>query len=223
MRKHIALLPVLALLAACGHDQGPVAARSGFIPNNHLERNPIKVGYQVETMDILIDVNGVIAQGAAYQLQSFLNRFEQSGAKVITAQVPAGPHFDTVTDYLSALLAERQYNGGPIDVVSYHSPHAGQVQLSFQHPKVTAYTKGCDALTQSLEQNSQNQPNDYFGCATRNNLAAMISNPNDLVTPRNMGTVSTKRRMELLKQYETPEKAEPVQLSENRKTFTTGN
>jgi pilus assembly protein CpaD len=40
-----------------------------------------------------------------------------------------------------------------------------------------------------------------FGCATQNNLAAQIANPEDLVAPRGMTPIDATRRNAAIKEY----------------------
>ena len=60
---------------------------------------------------------------------------------------------------------------------------------------VTAMTDQCGQWPEDLMMNSMANKNWHnFGCASQNNLAAQIANPNDLFTPRGETPIDAERR-----------------------------
>jgi len=52
----------------------------------------------------------------------------------------------------------------------------------------------CGQWTDDLKDTHDNQNYNNFGCATQNNLAEMIVNPEDLVHPRGQSEIDAERR-----------------------------
>jgi len=59
----------------------------------------------------------------------------------------------------------------------------------------------CGEFDQSYTHRFNGNPTPNWGCATQNNLAAMISEPADLVTPRDMTPANAAQRSEMLERY----------------------
>src|SRR5690606_853118 len=75
------------------------------------------------------------------------------------------------------------------------------IELSFV--AVTAITGDCGQWPTDLfgPSISDNTNWENFGCASQQNLAAQIANPNDLVGPRGMTPIDAQRRAEVIRVY----------------------
>ena len=75
------------------------------------------------------------------------------------------------------------------------------IKLSFV--AVTAITGDCGQWPTDLfgPSISDNTNWENFGCASQQNLAAQIANPNDLVGPRGMTPIDAQRRAEVIRVY----------------------
>ena len=56
--------------------------------------------------------------------------------------------------------------------------------MQLTYIRSVAVTKECGDWSTDMADTSSNEPYPNFGCATQNNIAAMVVNPNDFVVPR---------------------------------------
>ena len=66
-----------------------------------------------------------------------------------------------------------------------------------------AKTAACGPWPDQIARNVENRNYYTFGCATQNNLAAMVDNPLDLLYPRGMTPPDATRRAVVLNKYGT--------------------
>ncbi len=80
-----------------------------------------------------------------------------------------------------------------------------------------AETRPCGDWSENLGTTRQNSPFPNLGCATQNNIAAMVSNPRDLIEPQPMDPGDTQRRLTVLERYRAgePTPAERTETQEN--------
>jgi len=82
----------------------------------------------------------------------------------------------------------------------------------------TAHTKACGDWSEDESFTLENHTSANFGCATQQNIAAMVADPRDLLGPGAMGPVSTNRRAAVMDHYEkgeaTPATKGPDQSAE---------
>ena len=55
----------------------------------------------------------------------------------------------------------------------------------------------------NISHTESNMPMENFGCATRHNLAVMVADPRDLISPRRLGASDTTERTQMMQKYET--------------------
>jgi pilus assembly protein CpaD len=65
-------------------------------------------------------------------------------------------------------------------------PGASKAPVQLTYIRSVAITKECGDWSTDLATTSNNELHQNYGCATQNNIAAMVVNPNDLVVPRQM-------------------------------------
>jgi pilus assembly protein CpaD len=66
---------------------------------------------------------------------------------------------------------------------------------------VVARTGQCGQWPEQLTETSENRNYYNFGCATQQNLAAIVENPLDLVYPRETSPADAERRGHVLENY----------------------
>ncbi len=54
----------------------------------------------------------------------------------------------------------------------------------------------------NISHTGSNLPMENFGCATQHNLAVMVADPRDLVTPRRLGASDATERTQMMQKYE---------------------
>jgi len=63
----------------------------------------------------------------------------------------------------------------------------------------------CGDWSKDLSESASNLPGPDFGCATQQNIAAMVADPRDLLGPRDQGPADATRRTTVIGKYEKGE------------------
>jgi pilus assembly protein CpaD len=156
---------------------------------------PITVGPHMETLSV---TPGADANANA-RISAFAGNFMASGNGSITVSAPTPEAGRQVADRLAA-------NGVPRDRIMMGAPAQGHaVQLSFVG--YGADSPPCGNWDENVSFTFYNTPTPNFGCSTQHNLAAMIADPRDLVTPQPMTPPDTERRMTVIDKWR---KGEPT-------------
>ena len=112
----------------------------------------------------------------------------------------------------------------PATAVTYHSFDAygsDDAPLGLKFERYFATASKCGRQMGNLSQNYRNENYRNFGCAYQNNIAKMISNPKDLLSPATMSSASAERHQIIWAKYiqgtstgATRSEAEKVSISE---------
>ena len=94
----------------------------------------------------------------------------------------------------------RQITGG-----AYDARQQGNAAVIFTFTRYRAVAPDCQQGWEDLRPSFDNHHNERFGCALAVNLAAMISDPRDLIAPRNMDPSDAGRRQTILDHYRAGE------------------
>jgi len=147
---------------------------------------PITVGPHMETLTVSA---GTAASG---ELAAFASGFNASGNGSVTVSAPSPEMATAYADRLVALSVPRGR-------VVIGPSQGGAVQLSYVGYGMSS--PPCGNWPANIAYTSENLPTANFGCATQHNLAAMIADPRDLVTPQPMTPPDTERRMTVIDKW----------------------
>ncbi len=173
--KKLLLAAVAASTAGCasqfnGQEQALTVA----------EQHPISVDSQTVTMT-LAQTGGEVSSLDESRLRAFADSYMRNGHGALTVTAPADSPAAGVRDALNRFgvpfssIVEADYRGGGA---------AGDIILSYTHYVATPSACGLWEGLRERDYRNMNSPN--FGCATQNNLAAMIGDPHDLIEPAAM-------------------------------------
>ncbi len=200
-----AALPVLALAGCAKHDESNFVV--GSVYDGHTKRHPIIIDEKERTLDIPVarDASGLTpASGGA--VDGVARGFRRSAAGAVTILLPdKSPNEAAARKVGSAVAARLRENGVPSDRIRFFSYDASNhgnsapVRLSYQ--AVAAKVENCGKWPKDLTEVSENKQYHNFGCASQNNLAAVIANPSDLIAPRGMSDVDAARRGVVIDEY----------------------
>jgi len=180
------LLSIAALaIASCasGPFNGPEHAMTVA------ETHPISVDSQVVTLTIDVDptVTDLTATDKA-RLHAFADAYMRDGHGPLTLTAPSGTAEDFEGHEAAAdIRAELNDAGVPWSALAGATYRTGgkadgdQLILSYTHYVATA--SKCGIWTGSRGRDYRNLRTPNFGCATQNNIAAMLADPHDLVGP----------------------------------------
>lgn len=131
---------------------------------------------------------------------SFYGKFRRSAARQLRVILPAGSHNEAAARRVGQDLIEHMKTLGlkkhEVHVARYHASNHGDsatIRLSFDSLTADIESK-CGKWDGDLGETAENQNYTNYGCATQNNLAKMIANPEDLVTPRGETEIDAGRR-----------------------------
>ena len=108
---------------------------------------------------------------------------------------------DRSSDRADSPGCERAARIDPISIISgaaERNRSANSARLRTNH----GHASPCGPWPDNVARNFNNQHYANFGCATQNNLAAMIANPLDLLYPRVMPPPNAARRGDVLQNYQ---------------------
>ncbi len=224
MRKSGSLAAVLlasAVLAGC---QSISTTDVALTDQDYRKRHPILIAEQPEVMDIPVAMKATeLTPDINRAIYRFVNAYRASGTGFMNIQVPAGS-----ANEVAALTAARavkkvvQRSGvapGHIRVTPYQVDNkawVAPVRLSFL--KVKAVAPECGIWPEDLGKPDTDKQYFNFGCAQQQNLAAMVQNPSDLITPREMTPADGEQRSRVIDIYRKggdPSAAIPTQPNLN--------
>lgn len=179
-------------LAGCQTDTNFEAPTASFAPTNASERFPIAVTETSVSMEIPVRKRmSRLPANVRADVQNFLSQYSSSGAGHLVIITPRRARYATsmavAMSEVQRMIKSSGVNPGGVIYANYPQGAAGTtapITLSFEGS--VAIGPDCGNWSENLAANYQNTPFPNFGCAQQHNIAAMVDNPNDLVTPRTM-------------------------------------
>lgn len=165
-----------------------------FAHSNH----PIKVGRGTLAMSISVGRKDTkLTPHKRDELQMFLHYYRDQGAGYLRVEMPrnerARAGLENIVHEMQGEFEKMSIGTESVRVTKYNSRDAFPViRLSFE--RHVAHGPDCDGWNQNLADDANNDNSDYWGCATQNNLAAMVANPRDLKGPRGWSPRDARRR-----------------------------
>lgn len=192
----------LLLLAGCGGFNGPDQAQ--YAPETV---HPIKVSQDTATLKLDASMNlGYLNDRQRAQIAAFAQAYNDRGHGPMIVSVPdrnlnKGAASDFLSEVSSALadqgVGEERVIYKPYQVAADQT--SAPVVMTFSRYVATASPCGDWSMDYAYNPKNLNPPN--FGCATQNNLAAIVADPADLVHPRTMDPADADRRGVVLDKY----------------------
>jgi pilus assembly protein CpaD len=209
---------LIAALAGCAKPIQPYEA-TGAIPDDYRINHPIAVEDQVETLDVPVGLySGHLSDAVKGNVNGFAQKFLASGSSVIAVVAPSGSPNQQVAAGIAVEVEDvlRQSGVAP-GAIDYRVYHAGSDErnapLRVAFSRIGAHTAPCGPWSDQATVTGQNRNYFNFGCATQQNLAAMVANPLDLIYPRGMTPADAARRATVLEKYR---KGEPFSADLSR-------
>lgn len=206
--RAVALLAMAALVAVASGCANADRTTTGSLPDDYRTRHPIIVGEQERTIDIPIATGATeLTRGQSDVISGFLADYGKASSGMIRIVVPRGARNDAAVTVaarqIRKLLAKHGVPARKVMMESYAAidpAEAAPIRLAYF--AITASTPACGQWPEDLVVNTTENRNYYnFGCATQNNLAAQIADPNDLLGPRRTTPADATQRDEALKRY----------------------
>jgi pilus assembly protein CpaD len=208
-RAAAALILAGTALSACKSNE----VVTGSLPEDgYRTRYPIVLAEAPENLDIPVGMGaGGLGRSTRDNVRAFAAEAAEKGTGSLVVLVPSGSANETVAAYLARdIKAEAQAGGLPpalIETRPYRvdDPNA-TAPIRLTYSRIKAVSPPCGQWTSDILPDAEKGTDGAeFGCATQANLAAMVANPNDLITPRVQTPLPAWRRWEMLKKYRTGE------------------
>ena len=208
-RGALAALPAAVLtifLSGCYTSDPEIV---GSIPDDVRTQHPIVLTETLASIDVPIGPStGHISPGEAGNIAAFGQRFVDSGSGAIAVVVPSGSPNQAVAARLSHEVGTALVRSGvPARAISYRSypaaPNESNAAIRIAFARNGATTGACGPWQDQIANTGENRNYRAFGCASQQNLAAMVANPLDLAYPRASTPASSDRRNNVIKKYES--------------------
>lgn len=207
----VAALVPGAFLAACAP---PEPQFTGSIDTDGFHtRHPIVVEEGEETLDIPVGVqSNRLPQRLATAVEGFGREARRRGASGVVVMVPSGSANEVAARRIAQDVGAALVRGGvPSHAVERRAyPAIGPedaAPIRVAYPRIVARVQHeCGEWPASAGSDFGNKDYWNFGCASQANIAAMVDEPTDLVTPRQLGAPDATRRAVVLQAYRQGEK-----------------
>lgn len=147
------------------------------------EEHPISVDSQTVTMTMAPSAS--LSSMDRARLRAFADAYMRNGHGALTLTSPGGADAGQEADIRAALFEF----GVPADSVaaaSYRTGEGSTTDLILSYTHYVATPSACGVWEGQRDRDFRNMRSPNFGCSARNNLAAMIGDPRDLVEPAAM-------------------------------------
>jgi len=211
MRKNLSIFrllpraPGLALslaLAGCGGFNGAEMAN-----DDPSYRHPIAVEQDVPTLTVSAPRDkSALTDDERRAVSAFAAAYKERGHGALTVSTPSGsPNTTTAMNVLVDIRDTLSEKGVPADAVSYTPYRASgadanaPIILSYKRYVATPSACGDWSTDYAFDPKNGTPPN--FGCASQNNLAVLVADPADLVTPRGSTPRDAQRSTAVFEKY----------------------
>lgn len=200
-----AMAGLIAVASGCANRDG---MSTGSLPDDYRTRHPIIVGEQEKTIDIPIATGATkLTLGQSEVIAGFAADYSSHTSGIFRIILPHGSRNAVATTVVSREIRKvlTRY-GVPAKKVVVENYDAGNpaegAPIRLSYFAITASTPACGQWPEDLVVNTYENKNYHnFGCATQNNLAAQIADPNDLLGPRRMTPADATQRGIALERY----------------------
>jgi len=216
-RRPVPALPAIVVagglvmaLAGC-NSAAQQQLTTGGIPDDYRHNHPIAVEEMIDSMDVPVGqdtqrLNG----GMAAAVAGFGQKFVASGSSLIAVVAPSGSPNQVAAALVAVQVEDAlRQSGVPGRAIEYRVYRAGPeernapIRVAFN--RITAHSAPCGPWPDQVSENGQNRHYAAFGCASQQNLAAMVASPLDLLYPRGMTPADATRRATVLEKYRNGE------------------
>jgi pilus assembly protein CpaD len=198
-------LALCAGLALSGCKIQDAVTEDYYEPVAHYDRYPIKVEKTPVKLD-LASKSGTLRPAQINALVSLAQQAKSNAASQIYVKRPSGGGRSVaVANDITALLMQQGIPRAMIVPASYRGASTSPVQVSYV--RSVAVTKECGDWSSNLSEIPGNGSYSNFGCATQQNVAAMVANPEDFLVPRAMDPAYAVTRTGEIQTFETAKNA----------------
>lgn len=203
VRLGAALVICLAVAGCNSHREKSV---KGWLIADPTSRHPIHVGSAPVALEIPVPGNSYgLTQRQKYEVRAFVRQYREKNEGPLTVSAPSGgPNEVAVMHALGDIRREFNragVNRNEVQFDAYTGVGTAAAPIKIAFSSYTAHGPECGDWSDNLARDPKNIPYRNMGCAAQRNLAAMISNPRDLIEPRGMTPRDSQRRDVVIDKY----------------------
>ncbi len=196
----------------------------GSVPTDYRTDHPIVLTDALAILDVPAARSSVrLPDDARTNVVAFGQKFVVSGSPTIAIVIPRGSANQAAAQRIAGevryVLAASGVPTQMIDTRSYTAlPRDTEAPVRIAYSRVVARTDQCGEWSDQVADTSENRNYENFGCATQQNLAAIVANPLDFAYPRATTPADAERRSNVLEKYRT---GAPYQTDYGQETKST--
>ena len=193
-----------ALLSSCA---GKDSVTTGSLPDDYRTRHPIAVGEAEKTIDIPVAAGDTgLTNGQSEVIAGFVAEYRRTSSGIIQIITPRGSANEgaaaSAASSTRRLMVKMGVPAQKILQSGFQSEFGESAPVRLSYVAIAAKTGQCGEWPADMTLNTFSNKNYYnFGCASQNNLAAQIANPNDLLGPRRMTPPDGTQRGQVIDRY----------------------
>lgn len=186
-----------ALLGGC--------LQGGAIAEPTHRMHPIKVAESVERLELYARPNGLeLSKRDEYAVSNFLQAYAESGSGPIYINRPAAalhsPGVRQTNALIDRLMSQNGVRIGSAQSGTYHSRPGDPAPVVISYRTLKSVVHDCSRLS-DLSVTYSNGVSPEFGCFASANLAAMITDPRQLIEPYATQAPNAQRRQVVYDRY----------------------
>ena len=164
---------------------------------------PITVSPHMETMHVAFSGGEAgLSREMDGQLAAFTKDYMDHGNGAISVSVPQGD--EDARRFFAERLSQL---GVPAWRILIGSGATNSADVEVSYIRYAAQTPPCGDWSANAGDTTSNLPMPNMGCATQHNIAAMVADPRDFVSPHSTDPADAARRMQVVDKYR---KGEPT-------------
>lgn len=199
-RHTLRLLAVCAAaLASCTTtpDKNP-----GMMMPDGALNHPITVEPSYQSLKLAWSpAQGGLSQADAARFDAFVADYRDHGNGAIAVSAPSGPMAQGAVQFFAGRINAMGVSRDRI-LVANHDIVDGDMRVEVNYLSYVAKTDKCGDWSDDLAYTLSNSTPKNFGCSVQQNIAAMVSDPRDLLGPRRMGPGDAGRQVTIMGKYE---------------------
>lgn len=199
-----ALILCATLLAGC---QNTEIVTHSVPEDGYRTRYPIVIAEAPVTMDIPVGLGTAgLSASTRDSIRAFAGDAAENGTGSLVIMAPSGSANEAAAGYVAQQIRNEVRAGGlPNALVEARTYRVADSSVSapirLAYSRIKAVSPPCGRWEGSVFAANSASDGAEFGCSTQANLAAMVSNPNDLITPRAKTPASATRRAAVTGKY----------------------
>jgi len=159
------------------------------------------------------------------RISQFAYGYQARGQGPVTVKTPSGSANSGAARAAARQIVDKLAENGveqkDVKLVSYQAEAGTNAPVVISHGQFEARSTSCEnAWSKDTIRDHSNGMSAGLGCATQNNLAAMVSDPYDLVRMRPVGPADAARRDTVVEKYRAGEPSGAKRSSDERVNIT---